>query len=220
MEGLTRLRVIFDLDGTLVDSAPSLCHAGNAMIAELGRAPVDVETYKTFVGRGMRKQMEGLLSYTGGIPSDFEGCLARFRTIYDANPLVKTVAYAGVLETLAELHEAGHALGICTQKPEAPARFVTSGLGLMPPITALTCGDTLDVLKPDPAMLWHAAGQLPAGQVIFVGDSETDAQTALNADVPFVLHTNGYRKGEIATPHRFDDWAQLPAILREIAETL
>ncbi|MBB5516228.1 phosphoglycolate phosphatase [Rubricella aquisinus] len=217
MERLTPLRVIFDLDGTLVDSAPSLCHAGNAMIAELGRAPVDVATYKTFVGRGMRKQIEGLLAHTGGIPEDFEQCLARFRAIYDANPLIKTVLYPHVLDALAEVQAAGHSLGICTQKPEAPARFVTSGLGLMPPITGLTCGDTLDVLKPDPAMLWHAAEQLPAGRIVFVGDSETDAQTALNADVHFVLHTKGYRKGEIATPYRFDDWAEFPAILQEIA---
>lgn len=218
MEGLTRLRVIFDLDGTLVDSAPSLCHAGNMMIAELGRAPVDVETYKGFVGRGMRKQIEGLLTHTGGIPDEYEACFAQFREIYDANPLIKTVAYPHVSAALIAIEQQGHPMAICTQKPASPARHVAEGLGLMPPITGLTGGDMLEVLKPDPAMLYHAAAQLPDAPIVFIGDSETDAETAHRAGVPFVLHTQGYRKGEIAAQHRFDTWADLPAIITTLAQ--
>ena len=79
---------------------------------------------------------------------------------------------------------------------------ILRALGLMPPIAALTGGDSLDVLKPDPRMLAHAAAQLPAGPVIFVGDSEVDAETAEAAGVPFLLHTEGYRHGPAAAlPH-------------------
>ena len=103
-----------------------------------------------------------------------------------------TVAFPGVREALAALAAAGHGLGVCTQKPNAPAVTILRALGLMPPIAALTGGDSLDVMKPDPRMLAHAAAQLPEGPVIFVGDSEVDAATAEAAGVPFLLHTEGY----------------------------
>ncbi|MEL6678143.1 MAG: HAD family hydrolase, partial [Pseudomonadota bacterium] len=162
-------RIIFDLDGTLVDSAPSLCHAGNALLADLGRAPVDVETYKAFVGRGMPKQVAGLLAHTGGVPGgDLTPHLARFRAVYDADPLIHTVAYPGVMEALDLLRGQGHRLAVCTQKALVPARKVLAGLGLDRLIEGLTGGDSLDVLKPDPAMLWHAAAQIGAGPVVYL----------------------------------------------------
>ncbi|MGB0497305.1 MAG: HAD-IA family hydrolase [Rubricella sp.] len=211
-----RARIVFDLDGTLVDSAPSLCAAGNAMIAEMGRAPVEVDTYKRFVGRGMRKQIEGLLAHTGGVPEDFEGRFARFREIYDADPLVATRPYPGVGEALAALAGQGHVLGVCTQKAQAPARAILTGLSLMPPIAALTGGDSVATLKPDPAMLAHTLSQMPGdGPVLFVGDSETDAETARRADVPFLLHLNGYRHGEVAARAAFAAWSDLPHLIEE-----
>ena len=82
-----RPNIVFDLDGTLVDSAPSLCKSGNYLLKLLHRPPIDVKTYKTFVGKGMLKQVEQLLISTGGIPhTDLKKQLVLFREHYDQKP--------------------------------------------------------------------------------------------------------------------------------------
>jgi phosphoglycolate phosphatase len=215
-------RVIFDLDGTLIDSAPTIAAAANALVAELGREVLPMETVLGFVGHGMERLVTRMLAATGGVPA--EGVaphLARYRFLYEADPLTGTRVYDGVHAALDALAVAGHGLGVCTQKPVAPSRDILRGFGLMPPVTALTGGDSIAVLKPDPAMLAHTAQQLAGGPVIFVGDSETDAATAANAGVPFVLHLPGYRHGpldEIARAAEFEDFADLPGIVAGLME--
>jgi phosphoglycolate phosphatase len=217
-------RVIFDLDGTLVDSAPTIAAAANALVAELGRAVLPIETVLGFVGHGMERLVSRVLAATGGVPAEGVGPhLARYRGLYEADPLTGTAVYGGVQGALAELAAAGHGLGVCTQKPAVPSRAILTGFGLMPPIAALTGGDSIAVLKPDPAMLAHTARQLSGGPVIFVGDSETDAATAANAGVPFVLHLPGYRHGPleaIARAAEFEDYADLPGIVADLLEEL
>lgn len=214
-------RLVFDLDGTLVDSAPTLAATGNRMLAELGRPPVSLETCIGFIGHGVRHLVGRLLDHTGGVPSEgVEPWFRRFRAIYDADPLTGTVVYPGVPAALAALAGAGHGLGVCTQKFVTPARAILEGLDLMPPIEGLTGGDSVGVLKPDPRMLAHAADQLPPGPVLYVGDSLTDAETAQAAGVPFLLHARGYRLQPVeALPHAavFDDFADLPALVAALA---
>jgi phosphoglycolate phosphatase len=213
-------RVIFDLDGTLVESAPSLTAAANALLAELGRAPLAEATTRGFVGHGVEVLVERVLHHTGGIPGDaIAPHLGRFRAIYNADPVTGTTAFPGVPAALAALANAGHGLGVCTQKPNAPALAILRGLGLMPPVAALAGGDSLDVLKPDPRMLHHAADQLPIGPIILVGDSEVDAATAEAAGVPFLLHTEGYCKVPHATLRQhgsFADFADLPGLVERL----
>jgi phosphoglycolate phosphatase len=210
----TAPRAIFDLDGTLVDSAPSLCAAGNALLAELGRDPVDVPTYKSFVGKGMKVQVERLLTHTGGVPDDdVDGFFARFRAHYD--PLRATRAYPGAVAALTAMHAAGWRCSVCTQKPEGPARMVLSALGFSM-IEMVIGGDTIPgALKPDPRMLAAAANPMGTGPAVFVGDSETDAETAAAGGLPFLLHLPGYRHGppEAMSPAAsFDDFANLPGL--------
>lgn len=212
-------RIVFDLDGTLLDSIPSLVGAGNAMLAELGRPAVDLDTGRTFVGHGVVRLVQSLLFHTGGIPDELDPHVARFRAIYGADPITGTVVYDHVAEALDTLAAAGHGLGVCTQKPNGPALDLLRGLKLMPPITGFTGGDSLAVLKPDPAMLFHTADQLSGEVTFMVGDSETDAETARRAQVPFLLHTEGYRIAEIAElPHvaAFSDFTQLPVIVASL----
>lgn len=210
-------RIIFDLDGTLVDSAPSLAATGNRVLAELGRPAVPLEICISFIGRGVRHLVGRLLDHTGGLPPEgIEPSFRRFGEIYDADPLTGTVPYAGVPAALGRLALQGHGLAVCTQKFVTPARTILEGLALMPPITGLTGGDSLDVLKPDPRMLHHAADQLAPGTILYVGDSLTDAETARAAAVPFLLHSRGYRLQPVeALPHdaAFDDFADLPALV-------
>lgn len=210
-------RIVFDLDGTLVDSAPTLAATGNRMLAELGREPVSLEICISFIGHGVRHLVGRLLEHTGGLPPEGgEPWFRRFGVIYDADPLTRTVVYPGVHAALGALAAQGHGLGVCTQKFVAPARSILEGLDLMPPIRGLTGGDSVGVLKPDPRMLAHAAGQLPPGPILYVGDSLTDAETAQAAGVPFLLHGRGYRRQPVeALPHAavFDDFADLPALV-------
>jgi phosphoglycolate phosphatase len=214
---MTAARIIFDLDGTLVDSNPSLSAAGNALLRELGRPAVPAEVCATFVGNGARALVERLLAHSGGVPGEgVDPHLARFREIYGADPVTGTVAHAGVPQALAALAAAGHGLAVCTQKPNGPAETILRALGLMPPITGLTGGDSLGVLKPDPRMLEHAAAQLPPGPVLYVGDSHVDAATAEAAGVPFLLYTEGYRLfpvEELRHTATFSDFAALPALV-------
>jgi phosphoglycolate phosphatase len=220
---MTAARIVFDLDGTLVDSNPSLAAAGNALLRGLGRPEVPEEVCATFVGDGARVLVERLLAHSGGLPAEgVDPHLARFRQIYGADPVTGTRLHAGVPEALAALAAAGHGLAVCTQKPNGPAETILRSLGLMPPITALTGGDSLDVLKPDPRMLAHAADQLPPGPVVYVGDSHVDAATAEAAGVPFLLYTEGYRLvpvEELRHAAAFSDFAELPALVESLLAT-
>lgn len=212
-------RLICDLDGTLTDSAPSLCAAGNKVLAELGRDPVTVETYITFIGLGQRVQVERLLTWTGGIPGgDVTPFLARFRALYD--PLLASRPYPGAVEALTALAAEGWRLAVCTQKPEAKAREVLAAFGF--PVKVVVGGDTLgpEVLKPDPRVVRAAADPLGTGPAVYVGDGETDAAAARAVGMPFLLHLNGYRHGpaEAMAPWAsFSDWADVPALARAAA---
>lgn len=211
-------RLIFDLDGTLVHSAPTIAAAANGMLEEIGRATLPLAAVLGFVGHGMRRLVEDVLNDTGGVPeAGVDHHLTIYKRIYFADPLTGTEPYPGVAEALAQLVAAGHDLAVCTQKPDQPSLEILEGFDLMPPITVLTGGDSLPgVLKPDPRLFRHAADRLPAGPELMIGDSETDAKTAANAGVPFLLHLGGYnhippeRLGAVAT---FSDWRAVPDLI-------
>lgn len=215
-----RLRIVLDLDGTLIDSVASLAAAANALLAELGRPPLSIERIRGFVGHGIDLLVERVLRASGGMPEGGPAAQqARFRTIYGADPVAGVIVYPGVHKALATLAGAGQGLAVCTQKPVAPARRLLEELRLMPPVEGLTAGDSLPVLKPDPRLVTHAADQIGAGPVVFVGDSEVDAETARNAGVPFLLHLGGYRHGPLdAIPRAgaFSDWAEVPRLAAEV----
>ena len=214
-------RLVFDLDGTLVDSLPTIAAAGNALLAGLGRDPLPEATVQGFVGHGARRLVERLLAATGGAPEGgVAPLLARYHALYEADPLTGTAPYPYVRGVLAGLAAAGHGLAVCTQKAVAPTRHILTAMDLMPPITGLTGGDSLGALKPDPRMLRHAADQLAPGHTVMVGDSETDAATARAAGVPFLLHTRGYRHAsvaDLAPDGVFDDFRDLPGLLAGLA---
>lgn len=208
--------LVCDLDGTLADSAPSLCAAGNRVLAGLGRAPVSVETYKGFVGRGQRVQVTRLLEHSGGVPGgDVGPWLARFRETYD--PLEASSAYPGAVEALAALRAEGWRIGVCTQKTAGKARVLLEGLGFV--VDRVIGGDSVvgeggaEVLKPDPRVLGAALEGFGA-RAVFVGDSETDAETAAAGGLPFLLHLGGYRHGPVESVAAFEDWADVPRLAR------
>jgi phosphoglycolate phosphatase len=213
-------RLICDLDGTLANSAPSLCAAGNRVLASLGRAPVTVETYKTFVGRGQRVQVARLLEATGGVPGrDLDPWLARFRESYD--PLEASSAYPGAVQAVRALRAEGWRVSVCTQKTRAKAERLLDGLGFAVDLVvggdSVTEADGGEVLKPDLRVIAAAAQPLGDGPGVYVGDSETDAETAAAGGLPFLLHLGGYRHGDVPADAAFQDWAEVPALARALA---
>jgi phosphoglycolate phosphatase len=213
--------VVFDLDGTLIDSAPDIAAAVNAMLAAEGCAPLDLPTATSFIGNGLPRLVARVIEARALPAGDHPRLTAAMRAQYDAAPARLTRPYPGVPAMLAALAARGHPLGLCTNKPEGPARAVLRDLGLLPFFASVLGGDRLPVLKPDPAPLLACVAELghPAPP-LFVGDSEVDAATARAAGVPFLLFTRGYRKSpaaDLAPAASFDDHARLPALIARLS---
>ena len=208
--------VIFDLDGTLIHSAPDLHRAANDVLAEEGIAPIPLETVISFVGSGVPKLVERMIDHVG-LPMARHGeIVTRYLAAYEAAPTALTLPYPGVRAALDALQRAGHPLGICTNKPEAPTRAILTALDLAGYFSVVVGGDTLPQRKPDPAPLRAAMSGFDAEKAIYVGDSEVDAATAQTAAVPFLLYSGGYRKTPVDTlPHDavFDAFDALPALV-------
>ncbi|MBD3763259.1 MAG: phosphoglycolate phosphatase [Rhodobacterales bacterium] len=211
--------VIFDLDGTLIDSAPDI-HAGvNRMLQEVGADTLDYPTVKGFIGNGVPKLIERVMA-ARDLPQTHADLVAIFLRHYNADPATLTTLFPNVRSILDALRAEGAALGICTNKPEGPTRDILAAFGLTDHFTVVVGGDTLPVHKPDPTPLHHAVTALGRDVVLYVGDSEVDAATAAATPYPFALFTEGYRKAPLDSLHHhasFADFADLPAILDRLA---
>lgn len=209
--------VIFDLDGTLIDSAPGMRVAVNLMLEAEGAAPLDLPTVISFIGHGLPRLVARVMEARAIPATEHARLTALTRAHYDAAPGSQTQPYPGVMAALATLAARGHPLGICTNKPEGPARAILRDLGLLPRFAAVVGGDRLPVLKPDPAPLLACLAEIGhPGPPVFVGDSEVDAATAHAARIPFLLFTEGYRTtpaADLAPAASFDDHARLPALI-------
>lgn len=213
--------IAFDLDGTLIHSVPQIAQSVNSGLAELGLDPLDEPTVQRFVGRGLPKLVEQLIAHLD-LPADrFQDLHDRILRVYVTVPTPPSVIYPGALAALEALKAAGHPLALCTNKPYAATLKCLSGTGLAPFFDRVIGGDSLPTRKPDPAMLLAALNG--AGAALYVGDSETDAETAEAAGVPLLLYTEGYRKSPIeALPHAatFSDFSDLPGLVRSLSSSV
>ncbi|MCB2137554.1 MAG: phosphoglycolate phosphatase [Rhodobacteraceae bacterium] len=197
--------VVFDLDGTLVDTAGDIQQAANRMLADTGLAPLDKETIIGFIGNGVDVLVQRVMRHSA--PATTEEALrvrtAAFRRYYDEGLTASSHPYPGVSDLLTGLGQRGIGLGICTNKPEAPARRLCEALGLSRHFSAIIGGDTLPVKKPDAAPLLQTIRALGgrADSALYVGDSETDYLTAQAAGVQFAYFEGGYQRRPIADFH-------------------
>jgi phosphoglycolate phosphatase len=217
--GVTAL--IFDLDGTLVDSAPDIHAAVARMLAEEDAAPVPLEQVRSFIGHGVPALIARVMAARGEAPDEARAAdlVARFMRHYEAAPVELTTVYPGVVEALATLDAAGHRLGLCTNKPAAAARAVLAAFGIDHHFAAVVGGDSVAQRKPHPAPLHAALRALGGGDVACVGDSEVDAQAAAAAAMPLLLFARGYRKTPVEQlPHlaAFDQFRALPALVASL----
>jgi phosphoglycolate phosphatase len=208
-------RIVFDLDGTLIDSAEDIRAIANRILLAEGKPPLSGAEVRSFIGNGVSVLVARMRAARGLPDSLHAQMLADFVASYET-AVENTVPYPLVHEAMARLRADGHRLGICTNKPLAPCRAVLDHVGLGTTFDAVVGGDSMPVLKPDPAPLHTAFELLGEGPRLYVGDSETDAETAQRAGVRFLLFTEGYRKSEPSEiPHsaRFDRFAELPGIV-------
>lgn len=215
------MNIIFDLDGTLIDSAPDIQYVANTVLQRRGLTPITIEQTRSFVGEGAKVFVQKMMDARAMQDADdrFDEVHAEFIAVYEG-AVERAVFYPGVQDTLEKLANEGHALALCTNKPEAPTRAVLSHMGLDAMFPVVVAGGMLPTRKPDPEMLLEANALAGGGAALYVGDSEIDAQTAKRAEIPFALFTEGYRKTSVEEMHHdflFSEFAELPAI---VARTL
>ncbi|WP_339799283.1 phosphoglycolate phosphatase [uncultured Marinobacter sp.] len=195
---------LFDLDGTLVDSAPDLAAAVDTMLEQLGRKPAGIESVRQWVGNGatvlVRRALAGNINWEPASGKDealFSDALAMFFSAYGDINGQHSVVYDGVEDCLKELAALGCRLAVVTNKPERFVAPLLEQMGLEHWFELTVGGDTLPVKKPDPAPLLHAMQALGGrpGTTVMVGDSAADVNAAIAASIPCVAVRYGYHYG-------------------------
>ncbi len=207
--------LVFDLDGTLIDSVPDLQAAVNRMLAAENLAPMERAEVQSYVGDGAPTLVRRVMAARGLDEARHAELTDRLVTDYTARASELTLVHPNVSETLDALKRSGHRLGVCTNKPGGATKAVLDALGLSVFFDAVISGDSLPEKKPHPAPLLAAVRQL-GGPAIYVGDSEVDARTAEAAALPFLLYSEGYLRvplSEIRVSATFRDFADLPGLV-------
>ncbi len=213
--------LIFDLDGTLVDTAPDLLHATNHALSIAKRPPVTMAQLRTYVGHGAMHLIERGVNASGP-PLGKDNLVilhSAFMEYYGNNIAVSSVMFDGLQELLEKSAAAKLKLGVCTNKVEALSLKLLEELGMLHLFGAVVGGDTLPVMKPDPAPLIEVSTRLGTdiADTIMFGDSETDIRTAQNAGVPVIAVTFGYTAEPVHTfdpTHVIDHYNEAWAIIQ------
>ena len=190
---LTDATIVFDLDGTLVHTAPDLTNALNDVLTRRGHAPVSAEYIRATVGLGARAMIEAALARTGA-DENIDEMLAAFLVHYESNIANESRPFPEATKVLARLEAAGARLAVCTNKREYLARKLLRALDLDGRFQAIAGRDTFAAGKPSPLPLTGviAAAAGDTAQALMVGDSDVDIRTARAAAVPVVFVSFGY----------------------------
>ena len=185
--------LIFDLDGTLIDSLPDLATALNRMLLGLGLRELAAAEIRAMIGDGTRALVQRALAATGGV-TDLEKSHSKFADFYERGLTQHTNLYPGVRETLAELRASGARLGICTNKSQNMTVAVLYAFGIADHFAAIVGGDAVPFKKPNPNHLAAVIKQLRAdlGDAIMIGDGENDFAVARAAGIPVIMLNYGY----------------------------
>jgi phosphoglycolate phosphatase len=211
--------IVFDLDGTLVDSVPDLAGSLDTLMEERGLAPIGVETARRLIGHGIPNLVRRAFAERGVEWQEEAGAAAvrRFTEIYGARASQETRPYPDVESVLTQLAAQGWRMAVCTNKMERFARQIVDDLGLSRFFAVVAGPDTFGVGKPDPRHLIETAtaagGERP---ILFVGDSEVDIATGKVAGVPVIALTYGYTKTPLdglGADRLIDAFAELPGAI-------
>jgi phosphoglycolate phosphatase len=220
---LSDTTIVFDLDGTLVDTAPDLTAATNHALGLVGLAPITIAQLHPFIGHGSKAMIDAGLRLHSVMPTGEEVTRLhdRFLEFYAENVAVGSRPFEGVPALLDELLAAGARLAVCTNKVERLSKLLLRELGLETKFEAIAGRDTFAVFKPAPG---HLIGTIEmaggsAGRAVMVGDSEVDIATAAAANVPSIGVSFGYTPRpvrELGPDAVIDHYSEFPAALAKV----
>ncbi len=217
--------ILFDLDGTLVDTAPDLAGALDHALQSQGRPPVGLDAVRHMVGDGAVALVERGLEATGGItsPTQFKAAVDAFFVYYGANLAATSRPFPGVVACLKGLRRDGYRLAVCTNKTEQFTRPLLDQLDLTRHFDAIVGGDSFPVKKPDPGHLTGTIARATAGNTAswaaMVGDSANDINAAKAAGLPSVVVSFGYTRippHELGADRLIDHFDELRAALNAL----
>ncbi len=219
--------ILFDLDGTLVDSAPDLHVAANKLLSQENRREVSLEEITMMIGDGVPKLVERAFEATGTAISDGEldGLAKRYLEFYEPHSADLTVPFPGSIECLRNLIKQGYILGVCTNKPFGATMEILDSLDLASCLSTVIGGDTLPgIKKPDPRHLLAALDKLgiAAKQAIMVGDNANDVNAAKAALIPVIVCRFGYTKGpaeDLGGDMIIDHFDDLPEAIARLSQS-
>ncbi len=221
---LARHALVFDLDGTLVDTAPDLCATLNWVLAREGRPPVALTEMRRMIGEGARRMIERGFEVSGPVPpeADMKRLFANYIDHYRAHICVDSRLFPGVRETLEALAANGAVLGVCTNKSTDLSLSLLEKLEIDGLFRAIVGPDAVSAKKPDPAHVLETIEALgaTADEAVMIGDSETDVKAAKAAGVPVVAVSFGYAgsdPAELGADALLDDFADLPGVLAALS---
>ena len=221
---MSPLTIVFDLDGTLVDTAPDLADTLNVILAREGLAPVPYDKARTMIGGGARRMIEAGLAFEkrAATAAEIDRLFADFIAHYAAHIADRSRPFPGLIAALDRLAAQGCTFAVCTNKLEGLSRLLLDALGLTPRFASICGQDTFGVQKPDPEILRRTIAQAggSAARAIMVGDSATDIDTARAAGVPVIAVDFGYTDTPVTQlgPDRvIGHFAELPDAVTALA---
>jgi len=219
--------IIWDLDGTLVDSAPDLASALNAVLDKRGFFTHSVDVVRTMIGNGVPKLVERGFNAVGMRlePAQLDELVAMFAKEYKICATERTRPYPHIVETLEKIRGMNIPMGVCTNKPEAFSRQILDGLGLAEYFSSVVGGDTTSTRKPDPQPVLACLRGLVSepGSSLMIGDSVHDVHAAHAAGVTVGVVPWGYRSApveELGADFVLYDLAGLPGMIRDTGQVL
>jgi len=217
--------ILFDLDGTLIDSAPGVAWSLNQALVAEGRTTLSVGRVKDLVGKGAVHLVADSLKDTGGMESDEQRDKVKeaFLQIYSENPVQDTIVFPGVMDVLDELHTTGIPIALCTNKPRKTTMPVLDIFGMTKYFPVIVCGDDVPHSKPDGQHLLDTleAMDMAGAIAIMVGDSENDILAAHDAKMASICVSFGYCHmpyDELKPTILIDHFSEFPAALATLRE--
>jgi phosphoglycolate phosphatase len=207
--------VVFDLDGTLIDSLPDIATAVNHVLAWRGLEALPPPQVEKMIGDGAKVLLDRALAARGAVAGAADmDVFMDWYTVHGAN---ETRPYPGMVEALAALREAGHRLGVCTNKPAVAAREILASLGLDEFFDAVTGGDSTPYRKPDPRHLAATLAALGAQEAVMVGDHFNDMAAAKGCGIPGIFAAWGY--GAAESDYVVQNASELPGVVASLGLT-
>ncbi len=216
--------VVFDLDGTLVDSAPGLQSVVNAVLEAQGCPPIGLADVQSMIGDGITALINKAFAQHGRTLSekDLDAAASQFRDIYSESGPRETPLFPGARDCLQQLSSLGISLGLCTNKPQRSTEPLLDALEIDHYFSAVFGGDLLaGIRKPDPRHVLAVLGRLgiDAAEAVMVGDSPNDIHAGQGAGLPVIAVTYGYALGPVealGADYLIDSLTELPALLSDL----